>query len=711
MTQLYTAFAAFAASLAMIAPAHAQDAAPQASGEAAKESDEIVVLATPDASVRIDRRVYTLRDDAEAQSTDMFEVLGHVPSVIVSPDGDVSLLGASNVTVQINGQTVPGQSLEAVLRGLPGSQVKRIEILSNPPAQFSAGASGGIINIITRDRFIAGLSGLARVGADTFGGATYAIAPSWSGEKLTLSGWAGLHGYGEERAAYGQRNELPAGPDYLKRGVNGFDYDGWYATGNAGYRPNARRRYTASLSANAFDYRFHEYMNWTSSSAPGSLRTVANHTVTDNTELALEMQQDGAVAEDLTKAKLVLTSDVKTYSSLIGAQPTGAATSNRYLSTQDTDTETLNFTFDAERPRPQDRFFTWGAAIGLTRQTNDASLRVLEGAGPAPYVSDLRGEDRTLAAYATYQFDVGNFTILPGVRAEDYWRKVSEAGTETEDEDVRVFPSLHVRRKLSATVNLDVSYTGRIDRPDFDDLSPVIRYSGDNASSGNPDLRPATTDAYEASFNYRRNKTAASFTFFDRTSHDVVGSRRDLIGGIVFTRPVNVGENQERGLEAQARGPLSQRWGYIIGANIRERLFNTLQSGAFEQRSAAQYSANLRLDYGDSNQEEVGADQLQFRADFQGPSYDLQSKQHALGTVNFTWRRRLSDRFVGTLNVNDVFASRKRTSEISTPDFYERSTRDSPGALARYTVSYQFGAAPNASQQQNIDNQPRIPGG
>jgi hypothetical protein len=77
--------------------------------------DEIVVLADADQS-RIDRQTYTLRQDAAAQSTNMFDVLGRIPSVSVAPSGAVTLLGAANVTIQINGQPVPGANLEQVRR-------------------------------------------------------------------------------------------------------------------------------------------------------------------------------------------------------------------------------------------------------------------------------------------------------------------------------------------------------------------------------------------------------------------------------------------------------------------------------------------------------------------------------------------------------------------------------------------------------------------
>jgi outer membrane cobalamin receptor len=143
-------------------------------------ADDIVVVAEQGDQVRIDRRTYTLRDDATAQATNMFDVLGRIPSVSVAPSGAIALLGAEGVTIQINGQPVPGSNLEQVLRGLPGSDVERIEVITNPSAQYSAQASGGIINIITRQRFNAGFNGTVQTSADSCGGYHLGIAPSLS---------------------------------------------------------------------------------------------------------------------------------------------------------------------------------------------------------------------------------------------------------------------------------------------------------------------------------------------------------------------------------------------------------------------------------------------------------------------------------------------------------------------------------------------------
>ena len=74
------------------------------------------------------------------------------------------------------------------------------------------------------------------------------------------------------------------------------------------------------------------------------------------------------------------------------------------------------------------------------------------------------------------------------------------------------------------------------------------------------------------------------------------------------------------------------------------------------------------------------------------------------------WRRRLTESVVGVLSVNDLFASRRRASEISTADVYEKTTRDSPGPRVRFTLTYQFGAPPKGPQPPEDGGAPRMPG-
>jgi outer membrane receptor protein involved in Fe transport len=146
------------------------------------------------------------------------------------------------------------------------------------------------------------------------------------------------------------------------------------------------------------------------------------------------------------------------------------------------------------------------------------------------------------------------------VRVENYRREIASGGLEDDDVDPRVFPSIHIRRELGVNINLDLSYTSRIQRPGFNQLDPSLRYVDINrAIGGNPNLEPSLTDAYEANFTYQNGGKSFSLTFYDRISEDVFSPFTEtLIDGTILTTTLNAGTSEQRGLAAILRGPLNE---------------------------------------------------------------------------------------------------------------------------------------------------------
>lgn len=149
--------------------------------------DEVVVTAlATDVSNRIDRRVYSVRDDPDSQILPLVDILGKLPSVTVSPGGRVALLGSPNITILVDGKAVADP--QAFLRSVPGSRVDSVEVMTNPPAEFSAQGTGGIINIITRRSFLPGLTGSGSAYGNSFGSHGASLSPRWSSGPWSVSG-------------------------------------------------------------------------------------------------------------------------------------------------------------------------------------------------------------------------------------------------------------------------------------------------------------------------------------------------------------------------------------------------------------------------------------------------------------------------------------------------------------------------------------------
>jgi len=707
-------FLASVAFAAVTASAYAQEApaapTPAPAAQDDDNSEEIVVLAQPGDQVRIDRRTYTLRDDAAAQTTNMYDVLGQIPSVSVAPSGAVTLLGASDVTIQIDGRPVPGNNLEQVLRGLNGSDVERIEVITNPSAQYSAQASGGIINIITRHRVDTGFNGSIQTSRDTLGFYQLGISPTWSNGPWSLSGQLGLYGGQRSNALDRTHEDLTSGIVTTETGSRHFDFRGAYVGQlRAGYQPDPHRRMALSYDGSRNTQEQRQLSTIADSGGPLFDNASLNDSDTRFDQISFDFDQDGETPRETTKFTAnvfrFLTDSTSDYS----LSPTGGGT-NAYATDLSQDSLGVGVKLDAEHPMGE-QFFTYGGAFDYSEQTNDSALAPVSGAAPPAYDTRLQGLDRTYAAYATYQFNTGDWTWLPGLRGERYEREIQASGGSSDDSDTRFFPSLHVRRQLGSDLTMDVSYSSRIERPDFDALDPTLRFADVNrANSGNPDLRPTTTDAFEANLTYQAGGLNAGVTFFDRISDDIVSQFTEIApGGVLLTHPVNAGSSEQRGLQVILRGPIGRHWRYSLSANALSRAFDVLQDGATERQDAFEYDGTAQLTYRDIDQNAIGADQLQLDLRFQGPRHGLQSVQDEFVNANLTWRRRLSQRVFGVLMIQDLLESANNISRVATDDYVERTEYRGAGRRLRLALTYQFGSGP---QRPPPDQQgPPGPGG
>lgn len=716
-------YSGVAALLASASVAYAQQAPasppapPAAAADQAEEEedlgDDIVVVAEPGDRVRIDRRTYALRDDATAQSTNMFDVLGRIPSVSVAPSGAVTLLGADNVTIQINGQPVPGTNLEQVLRGITGAEVERIEVITNPSAQYSAAASGGIINIITRQRFTGGFNGSIQAGVDTLNSANGGVSATWSRGPWSLSGGAGFW-TGEQTQDFQRDREIfGSGDTTQEEGDQEVEFGGRYLSRlTLGYRPNERRRLSLAFDNVRGGNDILRDTETALNGAPFSAQSNLTEVEFRNDQLTFDFQQDGTRPREQLRFNTMVQQHGVDFDQTFSFTPV-IGVASEVLASNSSDQVNTNTRLEYDRPIGEDRFLSMGLAFDTSDQEIENRRDTVFGpAIPPDFVTLLEGRHQTLAAYGTFQFETGDWTWQPGLRAENYRREVVSGGLETDDVDTRYFPSIHIRRGLGNDINVDLSYTSRIQRPGFQQLDPNLRFIDTNrAVAGNPLLEPSFTDAYEANFTYQSSGKSFSLTFYNRISDDIFSPFTEVTpDGVILTTTVNAGTSEQRGVQAILRAPINENWRYSANINLMEREFDALSGGVTTRRSEFEYDGSASLDYRDVDQNAIGADQLQFELRFQGPRHTLQSDLDEFVTANFTWRRKLTDRLYANLMAQDIFSSQNNVSEITTDDYFERTEFVSPGARIRFGLTYQFGSGPQRPpQDQQQPGGPPVP--
>src|SRR5882757_1852508 len=104
---------------------------------------------------KIDRKIYTIPDEAVGSVGSLSDVLSVIPSIDVDPDGVLSLRGDTHVLVLIDGKPatqLQGSKAGDALQSISAADIERIEVLTTPPAQYKSEGAAGVINIITRRR-------------------------------------------------------------------------------------------------------------------------------------------------------------------------------------------------------------------------------------------------------------------------------------------------------------------------------------------------------------------------------------------------------------------------------------------------------------------------------------------------------------------------------------------------------------------------------
>jgi outer membrane receptor protein involved in Fe transport len=132
------------------------------------EETEVAAMARSSVN-RLDRISYRAEDFETARGGTAAELLGRLPSLTVSPEGEISLRGTTDFIVYLNGR--PTQLEPSVLLAqIPASSIVGVDIITVPTAGFDAQGKGGIINITTKAQLDSGLSVSAN---GTFGSAPW----------------------------------------------------------------------------------------------------------------------------------------------------------------------------------------------------------------------------------------------------------------------------------------------------------------------------------------------------------------------------------------------------------------------------------------------------------------------------------------------------------------------------------------------------------
>ncbi|MFD0793596.1 TonB-dependent receptor domain-containing protein [Mucilaginibacter litoreus] len=483
---------------------------------------------------KIDRVSFNVENSILASGSSAWEALIKTPGLQVNTSNDITA-NRKTVKIYLDGKPLQlsGDDLPAYLQGLPSDQVARIEVFSNPPAQFEAeGAS--VINIVTKKAKKQGFNVTLNGGFTqaTYSGYNASTSFNYRKDKLNVYGSYGFahrHNFQDHDTYIDFGNSLWGSPN---RNI--------YQSDNHNYRVG-------------LDYQLKD------NQVLGLLVTGSNRK--GNTE--------GHTLTRITNKQLVLDSTLQTdnFSENSGNQYTYNLNYNLkldsgkrslnidadyspYQTSSDAYADNLSFLPDGSRTPNMFHIYTpsrqhidiysgkidynyklagrWEVTSGLkyssTQSYNDFDYYNRDGSTltAIPQNSNhFTYNENTAAAYTSFSGVIGQWTLQAGLRGE-YTRTRGYSVTLdslNRRNYLKLFPTLFAQYKLSDDHELQLNYAYRIDRPEYNRLNPAKRYSSPyNIYVGNPALQPAFVHNIEFGYTY---KQLYNVTAYYTATHDL----------------------------------------------------------------------------------------------------------------------------------------------------------------------------------------------
>jgi ferric enterobactin receptor len=187
-------------------------------------------------------------------------------------------------------------------------------------------------------------------------------------------------------------------------------------------------------------------------------------------------------------------------------------------------------------------------------------------------IDQFGAEQRDVSFYTTFQFKLGKFGILPGLRFEsssvDWTSRLARTnGKNTYD---RTLPSLFITRALNEQSKLKLSYSEGTTPSSLEQLNPSLRYQGEySGTRGNPQLEPADRRTIEFGYEYNKDELSLVSTLFYRdTRNQIVAFSAREAGNLVISSPVNLGEAVEYGLGSTLKGKVGAKFNYTLDFEV-----------------------------------------------------------------------------------------------------------------------------------------------
>lgn len=517
---------------------------------------EITVTAQrPLVKNEIDRVSYDIQADEDSKTRTVFDMLKKVPMVTVDGQENIKVKGSSGFKIYKNGRpnTSWSNNPKEVLKSIPATMIKRIEVITEPGAKYDAEGVSGILNIITTDNSsINGILGSVSANIGNWWTPNLSTYLTTQIGKLTTTINYGYNRFGNkneynfsdnEQTSVESGNRLTSSisstsPGYIHYG----NIEGSYEIDTLNLVTLSFGGYYYNLESNSTGlYNMVDKNGQTIYSYDASYYYPKYSYFDFNGKLDyqhLTHRKDESITFSYLLSTTNQSHEMRTdYSNMVNFPlPYEWQTSDSRLKFFE-----HTFQFDWTRPFAQKHKLEMGAKYIL--RTNDSRTTQMFSVGD----DQLTMFDHTThvgALYAEYSFNSTHWGARAGLRYE-----LSRLNAKYKDGSQPDFgstlhdavPTLSLSYKLNDANNFKLNYATRISRPGIAYLNPAVTTTPNSVSQGNPNLSSARSHSISLSYNLFKPKImlmpSVSYSYssnllqsVQHTENDIVYSSYDNVG-------------------------------------------------------------------------------------------------------------------------------------------------------------------------------------
>ena len=459
----------------------------------------------------IDKLTYDVQHDKTAQTKTTLEILKKIPLVTVDGQENIRVQGSTSFKVYRNGHPDPslsGQNLKDILKAIPASTIKRIEVITDPGAKYDAEGTTAILNIVMMSSSkLQGVSGNVNSEVDTYGSVRLGTYLTTKVGKLTTTVNYNYRNQSRKQAENNREevyNYVKTGEQKREYGTNSTAATIHFGNISASYEIDSLNLLTAS--ANFFGYKVDANTQSTNERWDKNSQLIYKF---DN-----NMTTPGYSVLDIGgrldyQHKTHLDGEVLTLSYMLAVTRQHTIFRQMYNNMvnfpvnytsydQNTRERFTEHTFQIDYVRPFGKYHKIESGTKyILRYNNSTSLMDYQGTTP-DMESNFKHNAQVAAAYLSYIFTAGKWAARAGLRYEFTRMKASYPDGSNADYHANLndwVPSASLQYKISDGQTLKFSYNTSINRPGIDYLNPAVISTPTAVSFGNANLGSSRNQA------------------------------------------------------------------------------------------------------------------------------------------------------------------------------------------------------------------------